>query len=108
MAAVPVIINGVMYPKAKGSGNLPQAIPAVFCGYLSLEGLEVGGGPVIPPDAPVPPDPPIDVPPQPNPGPSVAIVVKAAPITGGWGLASQGGSFQWFFTPGQAGAGPKR
>jgi hypothetical protein len=102
MAAVPVILNGVMYPKEKGG----QVIPAVFCGYLSIEGLEVGGGPIIPPDAPVPPDPPIDVPPQP-PGPSVAVVIKPAPATGGWGLATdQSGVLQWFFVPG--GAGPKK
>jgi hypothetical protein len=105
MAAVPIIINGVLYPKEKGG----QVIPAVFMGYASIQGLEVGGGPVIPDTGPVPPDPPIDVPPQPNPGPSVAVVIKAAPVTGGWGLASTGGGqFQWFFSPGQAGAGPKR
>jgi hypothetical protein len=104
MAAVPVILNGVMYPKEKGG----QVIPAVFCGYLSIEGLSVGGGPVIPPDAPVPPDPPIDVPPQPDPGPSVAVVIKPAPATGGWGLATgAGGSIQWFYAPG-SGAGPKK
>jgi len=101
MAAVPVIINGVLYPKEKGG----QVIPAVFCGYLSIEGLEVGGGPVIPPEQ-VPPDPPIDVPPQPS-GPSVAVVVKPAPATGGWGIATDAsGAFKWFFVPG--GAGPKR
>src|SRR5215831_13163273 len=98
MAAVPVILNGVMYPKEKGG----QVIPAVFCGYLSIEGLSVGGGPIIPPDAPVPPDPPIDVPPDPPPsGPSVAVVIKPAPATGGWGLATDtSGTFKWFFTPG--------
>ena len=106
MAAVPVIINGVMYPKAKGSGSLPQAIPAVFCGYLSIEGLSVGGGPIVPPDTP-PVDPPIDPPPT-DPGPSVVLVLKPAPVTGGWGIATDtSGSFKWFFTPAQTGAGPK-
>jgi hypothetical protein len=104
MAAVPVIINGVLYPKEKGG----QVIPAVFCGYLSIEGLEVGGGPIIPPDQ-IPPDPPIDVPPNPNPPPNVAVVVKPAPVTGGWGIATdQSGKFQWFYTPGASGAQPKR
>jgi len=104
MAAVPVIINGVMYPKGKSADDEP--VPAVFCGYLSLEGLSVGGGPIIPPDQ-VPPDPPIDVPP--DPGPSVAVVLKPAPVTGGWGIATDSsGAFKWFFTPGQGGAGPKR
>jgi len=104
MAAVPVIINGVMYPKGKSADDEP--IPAVFCGYLSLEGLSVGGGPIIPPEAPVPPDPPIDVPPD-QPQPGIAVVIKPAPVTGGWGLAMQNDQMQWFFTPGQGGAGPK-
>ena len=105
MAAVPVIINGVMYPKAKGSGSTGQAVPAVFIGALSIQGLEVGGGPVIPPDAP-PIDPPIDPPPT-DPGPGVAVIIKPAPVTGGWGIATDtSGQFKWFFTPGAA--GPKR
>ena len=108
MAAVPVILNGVMYPKAKGSGSTGQAVPAVFIGALSIQGLEVGGGPVIPPDAP-PVDPPIDPPPT-DPGPGVAVVIKPAPVTGGWGIATDtsGHQFKWFFTPGAGGAGPKR
>jgi len=103
MSSVPVIINGVLYPKEKGG----QVVPAVFCGYLSIEGLGVGGGPIVPPDG-IPPDPPIDVIP-PDPGPQVAVVVKPAPVTGGWGIATDAsGAFKWFFTPAQGGAGPKR
>jgi len=107
MSAVPVIINGVMYPKERGGGSQP--LPAIFCGYLSIEGLSVGGGPVIPPDV-TPPDPPIDVPPDPPPsGPSVAVVVKPAPVTGVWGIATDtSGTFKWFFTPGALTGGPKR
>src|SRR5215475_5312290 len=106
MAAVPVVINGVMMPKEKSAGSKP--VPAVFIGYASIPGLEVGGGPIIP-DTPVPPDPPIDVPPDPPPsGPSVAVVLKPAPVTGGWGLASQSGQLKWFFAPSESGAGPKR
>ena len=104
MAAVPVILNGVMYPKGKGANDQP--VPAVFCGYLSIEGLTVGGGPIIPPEV-TPPDPPVD--PPPDAGPSVAVVVKPAPATGGWGIATDaGGTFKWFFTPGTQSAGPKR
>src|SRR6516165_8647597 len=103
MAAVPVILNGVMYPKAKGSGGMSQAVPAVFIGALSIQGLEVGGGPIIPPDAP-----PVDPPPT-DPGPSVAVVIKPAPVTGGWGIATDTNSqqFKWFYTPGPTSAGPK-
>jgi hypothetical protein len=102
MAAVPVIINGVFMPKGKSATDQP--VPAVFIGYASIPGLEVGGGPIItdtPP--PIPVEPPPDQPP-----PSLAVVIKPAPVTGGWGLASQGDQLQWFYTPGSSGAGPKK
>ena len=105
MAAVPVILNGVMYPKGKSADDEP--VPAVFCGYLSIEGLSVGGGPIIPDGGPPPIDPPIDPPQQ--PGPSVVVVVKPAPATGGWGIATGADqSFKWFYTPGPGQPGPKR
>src|SRR5215472_11863773 len=50
MAAVPVILNGVMMPKGKGANDKP--IPAVFTGYLSIQGLSVGGGPILPDNPP--------------------------------------------------------
>jgi len=118
MSAVPVIINGVLMPKAKGAQDKP--VPAVFMGYLNVQGLEVGGGPIIPDNPPpsgggepthpiVIPDPPIDVPPDPPPsGPSVVVVMKPAPATGGWGLAADGGEFKWYFSPADSGAQPKR
>jgi len=115
MAAVPVIINGVMMPKAKGGNDKP--VPAVFIGYASIAGLEIGGGPMPggPPGVPshpiVIPDPPPDIPPDPPEqpsGPQLAVVIKPAPVTGGWGLAADGGELQWFFAPGEGAAGPKR
>ena len=107
MAAVPVIINGVMMPKTRAAGDKP--VPCVITGFASIAGLEVGGGPVIPPDTPVDPppvDPPVD--PPPSEGAGIAVVIKPAPATGGWGLATKGGALSWFFVPGQGGAGPKR
>ena len=105
MAAVPIIINGVLMPKAKGGSDKP--VPAVFIGYASIQGLEVGGGPIIPPDGPPPIDPPID--PPTDPGPQVTVVIKSAPVTGGWGLATDGsGGIKWFYSPAQGAAGPKR
>src|SRR5262245_59097101 len=97
MSAVPIIINGVMMPKNKGAGDKP--VPAVFIGYASIAGLEVGGGPVIPD---TPPEIPVDPPPDP-PQPGIAVVIKPAPVTGGWGYSNEG----WFFMPGESGAGPK-
>jgi hypothetical protein len=106
MAAVPIVFNGVMVPKGKGAGDKP--VPAIFVGYASIAGLEVGGGPIIPDEGP--PDPPIDgIPPEPPTGSNIAVVIKPAPVTGGWGLAQQGGdsgTLTWYFVPGVA--GPKR
>lgn len=105
MASVPVILNGVFYPKGRSADDKPA--PGVFCGYLSIEGLTVGGGPIIPPDG-TPPDPPIDVPPD-NPPPNLAVVVKPAPATGGWGIATDNsGVFKWFYVPGGQQAQPKK
>ncbi len=104
MAAVPVVINGVMLPKQKGGSDKP--VPAVFIGYATIAGLEVGGGPVIPE---IPPDPPIDVPPKPEQPPaSLAVVIKPAPATGGWGLAANDQQLKWFWSPADSGAQPKR
>ena len=102
MAAVPVIINGVMMPKTKEAGAKP--VPAVFIGYASIVGLEVGGGPIIPDP---PPEVPVDPPTEPPPA-SLAVIIKPAPATGGWGLASDNKQLQWYFVPSQSGAGPKR
>jgi hypothetical protein len=102
MAAVPVVINGVFMPKGKTANDKP--IPAVFIGYATIAGLHVDGGPIIP-EPPI--EPPIE-PPTETPPPSLAVVIKPAPSTGGWGLAAQGDQLQWFYTPGQSGAGPKR
>jgi len=112
MSAVPVIINGVLMPKTKGSGDQPK--PCVLLGALTIQGLEVSGGPIIPETPPsggdahpehpiVIPDPP---PSQPEPG--LAVVIKPAPTTGGWGLAAKDQKLQWFFVPAQSGAGPKK
>jgi hypothetical protein len=102
MSAVPVIINGVMMPKGKSATDVP--VPAVFIGYATIAGLEVGGGPIVP-DTP----PPIPVePPTEQPPPSLAVVIKPAPVTGGWGLAAQGDKLQWYFVPGSDAAQPKK
>jgi len=103
MAAVPVIINGVMMPKGKGAGDKP--VPAVFMGYASIAGLEPSHPlpiPEPPPDV-VPPDPPPE-----KPTPDLAVVIKAAPETGGWGLAANDQKLQWYFVPAQSGAMPKQ
>lgn len=50
MAVVPITINGVLYDK---TARTTQAV--LISGTLSIQGLTVGGGPILPPDE-VPPD----------------------------------------------------
>jgi hypothetical protein len=124
MAAVPVILNGVFMPAGRTANDKP--IKGTMIGYLSIEGLGVGGGPIIPPpgsggtpehpivppggyphpEHPIvippdqPPEIPIDPPEQPPSGSNVVVVVKPAPVTGGWGLAADAsGSIKWFYMP---------
>ena len=122
MGAVPVTINGVMYPKGKSADDEP--VPCTIVGYAWVSGLGVGGGPVIPPPASgahpehpivlpptdpvepthpiVLPDPPEVSPPDPPTDPGM---VKPPPAEGGWGWSPQYG---WGYFPGTGGAGPKK
>jgi len=124
MAAVEITISGVMYDKY----NRTQQNVVIF-GEASLTGLQVGGGPIIPPGQPgggnrpshpialpgdpwwgqdlrpehpivTPPTEPPDVPPDTPPG----TVVKPPPDDGGWGYVHPYG---WAYFPGDTEAGPK-
>ena len=48
MSVVPVVFNGVMYPKGKAAGDQP--VPCTFVGNAYIAGLGVGGGPIFPPE----------------------------------------------------------
>jgi len=50
MAAVEVVISGLLYHGKSGAGT-----PVTIVGIAGLSGLEVGGGPIIPPPAQQPP-----------------------------------------------------
>jgi hypothetical protein len=132
MAAVPVTISGVVFPKGKSADDKP--IPCTIVGYAWVTGLGVGGGPVFPatpppggggehpahpivlpptepptggpPGAPthpiVLPEPP-DIPPPEIP--SDPGMVKPPPPEGGWGWSPVYG---WGYFPGTGGPGPKR
>ena len=52
MAAVPIQIDGVLWDVAQKKGTKVTLI-----GQASIVGLSVGGGPIMPPDATLPPDP---------------------------------------------------
>ena len=55
MAAVPVTIQAMIYPRDK-SGD---PYPATIVGFASITGLTIGGGPILPPDQVPPIDPPL-------------------------------------------------
>ena len=121
MSHVPVTINGIMYPKNKK--DPPQ--PVTIVGYAWISGLEVGGGPVIPPEV-LPPEgahpshpiwppqephpehpivlPPVD-PPVPPDIPEPPDAVKPPPPEGGW---AWGPNVGWIYVPGEGTPGPKR
>lgn len=102
MSAIPVVINGTMFPK--GRSGKDQPVPCFIPGYMHNPNLSVGGGPVIP-------DPPPEIPTEPEEPPSdpgLAYVIKPAPETGGWGCAMKDGSLQWYLAPGMDTPGPKR
>ena len=57
MASVPVTIHAQIYPKDKSV----KPYPATIVGFASITGLEVGGGPILPPDEVPPVDPPLTI-----------------------------------------------
>ena len=115
MAAVPVTISGVVFPKGKSADDKP--IPCTIVGYAWVTGLGVGGGPVFPATPPpgggggehpahpivLPPTEPPDIPPPEIP--SDPGMVKPPPPEGGWGWSPVYG---WGYFPGTGGPGPKR
>lgn len=112
MAAVPVTLCAMVYPKNKT--NAPY--PATIVGLAWVTGLSVGGGPMpggggegiwggsnepfptppihIPPEKPVPPEVPSN-PSEPKP----------PPADGGWGWHPDYG---WGYFPGPGEASPKK
>ena len=128
MAAIPVTISGVIFPKGKTADDQPEAVTIV--GYAWGTGLGVGGGPIMPPPSPgEPPHPahPIVLPPSgpdgnppipahpivlpeppevspPDP-PSDPGMVKPPPPGGGWGWSP---IYGWGYFPGTGGPGPKK
>lgn len=57
MAAVPVVLQVMVYPKDKSV----KPYPATLAGFATIAGLEVGGGPVVPPGSELPPEVPPEV-----------------------------------------------
>lgn len=115
MAAVPVTIAAMIYPKNKTD----KPYPATVVGFAWVTGLSVGGGPMPgggegkPPgiwggsNEPFP-TPPIYLPPEGTPNPPEIDFTpsepKPPPAEGGWGWSPDYG---WGYFPGPGQAGPK-
>lgn len=125
MSVVPVIFSGVFYPKNKKDPPLA----GTFVGNAAIAGLEVGGGPILPPDEVPPVDPPLVIwggpydPPHPEhpivlPDPPVPPLQPPASTTEqvhpGWnfndGKNPQYPNVGWYYVhiPGEGEAEPKR
>lgn len=118
MSAVPITFHGMMYPKDKSVR--PYAFTAL--GTAEITGLEIGGGPIVPPgEVPKPPgdweiwpnppegtaphpEHPIVIPPTlpptepPNPVP---------PPHEGWNWSAIKSGWYYLYVPGKDEAGPK-
>lgn len=114
MSAVPVTIVAIAYPRDKSHDPFPVTI----VGMAHITGLEVGGGPIIPPEMKPPenpdhiwgggnepfPTPPIHIPDPPPIEQPPPQVIKPFPPEGGWGYSPRTG---WVFKPGEGDPQPK-
>lgn len=120
MAAVPITYHAFVYPKNK----TVAPFPATIVGFAEITGLEVGGGPIIPPDD-LPPKPPGDWEIWPNPPEGVAPhpehpIVLPDPIVPpdqppspipppheGWNWSAVKNGWYYLYVPGAGEAEPK-
>lgn len=115
MAAVPVTIQALVYPRNK----TVAPFPATIVGYANITGLGVGGGPIEPPPdiQPEPPlviwgggnepfpTPPIVIPPDAPPDVPPPQVAKPHP---GWNWSAIKGQWYYLYVPGPGDAQPKK
>lgn len=118
MAVVPITIQCLVYPRNK----TVAPFPATIVGYASITGLEVGGGPIEPPEE-KPPLPPLTIWPKPgdpdmpwpDPPPSVwppdpppVDIPAPEPPHEGWNWSAVKGQWYYLYVPGEGTAQPKR
>jgi len=115
MAAVPVTIVAIVYPRDKST----EPYPATIQGFAHITGLGVGGGPIEPP-----PDIPVEPPlviwggggvgdyidagfpiPQPPPDKPPPVVEKPHE---GWNWSAAKSGWYFLYVPREGEAGPKR
>jgi hypothetical protein len=99
MAAVPITMSVVIYPRNK----TVEPYPATIVGYAWVSGLAPD---ISPPVAQPPVEPPIDPPPPETPLDAMfTMVLKQPPAEGGWGwFPEQGG---WLYKPSPGTATPR-
>lgn len=126
MAAVPVTIQCIVYPRNKTA----PPFPATIVGLASITGLEIGGGPIIPDPPDLPVEPPLEIWPNPpegtapipghpivlpgDPGwegpdvpPPEEVPPAVTPPHPGWNWSAALGQWVWVYIPGQGVGQPK-
>lgn len=120
MSAVPITFHGMMYPKDKSVK--PYAFTAL--GTAEITGLQVGGGPIVPPDeiGDIPkPEPPLTIwgGPFDPPHPEHPIVIppdlppiqpppQPEPPHEGWNFSHAKSGWYYLYVPGEGEPSPKR
>ena len=116
MAEIPVIIVGTVFPRDKSV----DPYPATITGWAHIAGLEVGGGPILPPDEVPPVEPPLVIwggggigdyidagLPEPPTPPEKPPSPPEKPHEG-WNWSQAKSGWYYLYVPGEGQAGPKR
>lgn len=118
MAEVPITIVCMIYPKNK----TVEPYPATIRGFAHISDLQVGGGPILPPDEVPPVDPPLVIwggpfdPPHPEhpivlpdpPVPPEQIPPGNPPWHEGWNWSVAKSGWYYLYIPSESDARPRR
>ena len=115
MAEVPVIIVATIFPRDKSV----KPYPATIAGWAHIAGLEVGGGPILPPDEVPPVEPPLTIwggalDPYPDhglpvpPTPPTQPPATPTPPHEGWNWSAAKSGWYFLYVPGPGDAQPKK
>ena len=116
MSSVPITIHGNVYPK----DHSVKPYPATIVGFVNITGLEVGGGPICPPDEVPPVDPPLVIWGGPFDPPHVDNTLPVPPLPPlnppnppvkpheGWNWSEAKAGWYFLYIPGEGEAQPKK
>ena len=115
MAEVPVVIVATIFPRDK----TVKPYPATITGWAHIAGLEVGGGPILPPDQVPQPEPPLviwggPIDPYPDhglptpPTPPDKPPTPPVPPHEGWNWSAAKSGWYYLYVPGPSAPGPKK